>query len=466
MTDALKPAVTVLSDRVSVTSVSAVSPETIDALAWTAAFGGDAELRGTARWIIRSLAAAAGIRPASIHDLYMAMGRREAGGFTVPAINVRAMAYETARAVIRSAKVLDAGAFIFEIARSEIGYTEQRPHEYAAIVIAAALREGFTAPIFIQGDHVQTNAKKYNSPDRDKELDTLRALIKEEIAAGFYNIDIDTSTLVDLDFPTRDEQQRENYTYTAHFTKYIRARQPQGIEISIGGEIGEVGKYNTQPDEVRAYVDGVKRELGDPGMAKISVQTGTSHGGVPNADGTLAKAEIDFDVLRETTRICREEYGIAGSVQHGASTLSEDVFNQFPENDAVEIHLATGFQNMILDAETLPQEMKDEIRTFCFENCADERKSSETDEQFVYKTRKKAIGPFKRRMWELPAESKGPIIDAIEKKFEFLMDKLGVYGTRDLALQYVPATGSELPEYAAASEELTAAATVDPNEGE
>ena len=87
-----------------------------------------------------------GIRPASIHDLYMAMGRGEAGGFTVPAINVRAMAYDTARAVIRSAKKLNAGAFIFEIARSEIGYTEQRPHEYAAIVLAAALREGLRRP--------------------------------------------------------------------------------------------------------------------------------------------------------------------------------------------------------------------------------------------------------------------------------------------------------------------------------
>ena len=110
-------------------------------------FGTDAELRGTARWImLRSLAATAGIRPASIHDLYLAMGRGEAGGFTVPAINVRAMAYDTARAVIRAAKKLNAGAFIFEIARSEIGYTEQRPHEYAAVVLGAALREGFTRP--------------------------------------------------------------------------------------------------------------------------------------------------------------------------------------------------------------------------------------------------------------------------------------------------------------------------------
>ena len=86
-------------------------------------------------------------------------------------------------------------------------------------MLAAALREGFSGPLFIQGDHVQTNAKKYNSPDRDKELDTLRALIKEEIAAGFYNIDIDTSTLVDLDKPTLDEQQEVNVTLAADFTR-------------------------------------------------------------------------------------------------------------------------------------------------------------------------------------------------------------------------------------------------------
>src|SRR5205823_12343677 len=106
--------------------------------------------------------------------------RGAVGGFTVPAINVRAMTYDTARAVVRAAKALDAGAFIFEIARSEIGYTEQRPHEYVAIVLAAALREGFSGPVFIQGDHVQTNAKKYNSPERDKELDAVRSLIRVE----------------------------------------------------------------------------------------------------------------------------------------------------------------------------------------------------------------------------------------------------------------------------------------------
>jgi fructose/tagatose bisphosphate aldolase len=440
----------------------------IDELVRTAVFSDDAAAKAEARRQIHLQARRNGAIPSSILPLYQAIGRNEvARKFTVPAFNIRALTYDVARALFRAAMRHNAGPFIFEIARSEIGYTEQRPGEYAACVLAAALAENYKGPVFIQGDHFQASAKKWATEEgKQSEVKALESLIDEAIAAEFFNIDIDTSTLVDLSFPTRDEQQKTNYTYTAHFAKYIRERQPKGIEISIGGEIGEVGKYNTQPDEVRAYIDGVKRILGDPGMAKISVQTGTSHGGVPMADGSIAEAKIDFSVLRETTRICRDEYAIAGSVQHGASTLPEEVFNNFPENDAVEIHLATGFQNMILDATTLPSEMKEGIRAFCFENCMDERKDGETDEQFVYKTRKKAIGPFKRRMWDLPAAQKQPIIDAIEKKFEFLMDKLGVYDTRDLVLQYIPASATELPEYAAASEELTAAATVDPNEGE
>jgi fructose/tagatose bisphosphate aldolase len=451
------------------TDSSALRTAGIDDLVYTAVFSEDAAAKAEARRQIHLQARQHGAVPSSILPLYQAIGRGEvARKFTVPAFNIRALTYDVARALFRAAMRHNVGPFIFEIARSEIGYTEQRPAEYAACVLAAAIAENYKGPVFIQGDHFQASAKKWATDEgRAAEVSALESLIDEAIAAEFYNIDIDTSTLVDLSFPSRDEQQRTNYTYTAHLTKYIRERQPQGIEISVGGEIGEVGKYNTQPDEVRAYVDGVKRLLGgDTGIAKISVQTGTSHGGVPMADGSIAEAKIDFNVLRETTRICRKEYGIAGSVQHGASTLPEEVFNHFPESDAVEIHLATGFQNMILDAPSLPAEMKDEIRAFCFENCMDERKDGETDEQFVYKTRKKAIGPFKRRMWELDASAKQPIIDAIEKKFEFLMDKLAVHNTRDVVLQYVPASATELPEYAAASEELTAAATVDPNEGE
>ncbi|HEV2720893.1 MAG TPA: class II fructose-bisphosphate aldolase [Thermoanaerobaculia bacterium] len=438
----------------------------IDTLVRAAVFG-DGAAKADARRTIHLEARRRGAVPSSVYPLYMAMGRGEVRAFTVPAFNIRALTYDSARALFRAAMRHGVGAFIFEIARSEIGYTEQRPGEYAACVLGAAIAEGFRGPVFIQGDHFQASAKKWVTPEgRAAETKALESLIDEAIAAEFFNIDIDTSTLVDLSFETRDEQQRANYEGTAHLTRYIRERQPKEITISIGGEIGEVGKYNTQPDEVRAYMNGLRKLIdGLPHISKISVQTGTSHGGVPLPDGSIAQAKIDFDVLRQTTRICRDEYGIAGSVQHGASTLPESVFNKFPEAEAVEIHLATGFQNMILDAPTFPQELKDAIRDFCFANAADERKAGQTDEQFVYTTRKKALGPFKRQMWDMPDEAKQPIVKELEDKFEFLMEKLDVFDTKDVVAKYVT-TASDLPAYAAASEELTAAAVVDPNEGE
>src|SRR3972149_2839339 len=105
------------------------------------------------------------------------MGRGELEGFTVPAINIRGLTYDTARAIFRSAIRKKSGAFIFEIAKSEIGYTGQRPSEYTACCRAAAIREGYRGPVFIQGDHFQINAKKFGS-DRAGEVADLKKLIK------------------------------------------------------------------------------------------------------------------------------------------------------------------------------------------------------------------------------------------------------------------------------------------------
>jgi len=417
--------------------------QSIDDLVWSAVFGETADVRGAARWNIRSQAAAAGIRPASIHDLYMAMGRGDTGGFTVPAINVRAMSYDTARAVIRAAKKLNAGAFIFEIARSEIGYTEQRPHEYAAVVLAAALREGFTGPLFIQGDHVQTNAKKYNSPERDKELEGLRTLIKEEIAAGFYNIDIDTSTLVDLSKPTLPEQQEVNVNLAAEFTTFIRQHEPKSVTVSVGGEIGEVGGKNSDVHELHAYMDGFNAALKERGgtmvgLSKISVQTGTAHGGFINADGTLRMdVKIDLKTLQELSNAARKNYGLAGAVQHGASTLPPDAFDAFPRYGACEIHLATDFQNMVYEHPQFPADLKSEMYAWIRQNALEERKPNDTEEQFIYKARKKAIGPFKKRMWSIPEDGRRAIGQSLEDRFTFLMKQLKISETAAAVARFV-----------------------------
>jgi fructose/tagatose bisphosphate aldolase len=410
----------------------------IDAFARTAVFETDAKARDGARHEIRRMAAGLGILPASIEELYRAIGRGETGRppFTVPAMNLRAMTYDAARAVFRAALRLDAGAFILEIARSEMGYTDQRPGEYAAVVLAAAIREGHTGPVFIQGDHFQANAKKF-AADPKSEIRAIEALISEAIPAGFLNIDIDTSTLVDMSQKTEALQQRVNSETAAHFTRFIRERQPKGVTISVGGEIGEVGKEVSSPEEFRAYMDGYLALLpkGMPGVSKISVNTGTSHGGVVLPDGTIAKVAIHFDALQEISRIARTEYGLSGAVQHGASTLPPEAFHEFPDHEASEVHLATEFQNMTYDR--IPAGLRVEMYEWVKQNAADERKPKDTEEQFLYRSRKKAIGPFKRRLWDLPEPVRAEIGQALQEKFEFLFRKLRVVGTKDIVARWV-----------------------------
>jgi len=450
-------------DEVKVARPDAIPGSLVDSLAETSVFGADAEIRGTARWLVRALADAAGIRPASIHDLYMAMGRGEVSGFTVPAMNIRAMAYVSARAAFRAARRLDAGAIILEIARSEIGYTAQRPHEYAAVMLAAALREGFRGPIFLQGDHVQVNAKKHAGPDRDKELAALRGLIVEEIRAGFYNIDIDTSTLVDLSKPTLEEQQRVNFELAAEFTRHIRANEPAGVVVSVGGEIGEVGGKNSDVHELRAFMDGYNASVGKgvAGISKISVQTGTAHGGFVGPDGKVrTDVKIDLETLRELSGLSRREYGLGGAVQHGASTLPPDAFDAFPKVGACEIHLATDFQNMVYEHPIFPAPLKDEMYAWLRVNAAEERKPKDTEEQFLYKARKKALGPFKPKLWGLPADVGAAIGQSLEDRFAFLMRQLNVQGTAAVVAKHVKAPAlpiSRKAEIDAAAGVITAA---------
>ena len=439
------------------------SPAT-DRLVWQAVFGTGDE-REAARWLLWELGQVTGARPASINDLYLARGRGECSGFTVPAINVRMLAYDTARAIFRAARAGKAGAIILEIARSEIAYTEQRPAEYVSVIIAAALREGYTLPLFIQGDHYQVNHKKYQT-DPGSEIGEVKKLIAEEVGAGFYNIDVDTSTLVDLSHESLEEQQRLNYEHAAEITAFIREQEPEGVTVSVGAEIGEVGMKNSTVEELHAFMRGYNRSIAESGdhegISKISVQTGTSHGGVVLPDGTMADVKLDLQALAALSTVARQEYGLAGAVQHGASTLPSNAFGNFPRIETAEIHLATNFQNIVFDHPRLPSDLKERVRSWLDENAAGERKSGDTNEQFYYKARKKAIGPFKRDFWSLPEEVRSAIAADLEKTFAFLFEQLNVNGTQAQVNRFIQAP---MQHHAALKPVLVAAAD-DPDAGE
>ena len=292
----LDGAVRLHGDGVEVSDPEAVRAGLVDELVWTAVFG-DGETRDAARWLIRVLAPAMGAWPASIHDLYMAAGRREYADVTTPAINLRGMAYDLARTVFRAGHATQSKQILLELARSEMGYTDQRPAEYASVVLAAAIKE----------------------------------------------------------------------------------------------------------------------------------------------------VSVDFDTLANLSRAAKDDWGMGGAVQHGASTLPESAFSRFADADAVEVHLATAFQNAIYDSEAFPADLKEEIYAHLAKNLASERKPNQTDTQFYYTTRKQGFGPFKRQFWSMPEETKATILGELQPRFELIMHELRVAGRGELVDRYVKRVDVDVP---------------------
>ena len=419
--------------RVELLDAEMVRAGLIDTLVRDAVFG-TFPVKTFSRWLIWELGQLMGACPASIHEFYMARADNAWTNRTVPAMNMRFSTYEAGRAAYRAAQRTQTGAFIFEIARSEMGYTFQEPAEFSAVLIAGAIKEGYRGPIFIQGDHFQVDGKKYRS-DPEGAVNEVKALAKKAVAAGYWNIDIDTSTLVTLEPASLDEQQRDNYLRSAMLTKFIRDLEPEGVTISLGGEIGEVGEKNSTVPELDAYIHGYKAALGElgdyAGLSKISVATGTAHGGILLPDGTQADVAVDFDTLEDLGERARF-HGSGGAVQHGASTLPDELFSKFPETQTIEIHLATGFSNTFLDHPSLPESLRQEMYAHLDAHHADERGANDSDLVFHLKTRKKAFGPFKPELWALPSERVEAIFAGVEEHYAFFYEKLNVAGTREL----------------------------------
>jgi hypothetical protein len=164
--------------------------------------------------------------------------------------------------------------------------------------------------------------------------------------------------------------------------------------------------------------------------------------------------------LKELSDAARKDYGLGGAVQHGASTLPPDAFDAFPRAGACEIHLATDFQNMVYEHAQFPADLKEEMYTWVRANATEERKPKDTEEQFIYKARKKAIGPFKQRMWSITDAGRKAIGQSLEDRFTFLMRQLKINDTAPVVAKFVKAP--QLPidrdtEIVAAGGKITAA---------
>ena len=472
--DALKGIVEAVPGGVRVSDEARLRSDLIDKLVYDATFNPNPEIVKLCRQLIIDIAAAQGAVLDTVYPLY-AKKSKDKRHYSVPAINVRGMAYDTARAAIKSAMKNDVGAVIFEIAKSEIKYTGQRPAEFTNSILAAAIKEGYNRPVYLQADHFQVALKDYQE-NPAKAIGAIKDLIRESIEAGFYQVDLDMSPLVDFTQATPSEQQRLNYEVTAHLTVYVRQLERElgldklGIVVNLGGEIGEIGKgvdkktqKNSTPAELRAFEDGYKNELTRSSkelgytilpLTKVAIQTGTIHGGIRDAKGEPVGAEeisLSFSTLAECNQVTRDEYGQAGAVQHGASTLPDQFFIVFSgepvpeglsidekllseankkvlsENPTAEVHLATAYQDTILDNKSFPVSLFSRIKEYIL-GLPEYKKELEkkSPEEAFASTRKNAWGKFKADVWNLPESIKSAIRDSLEIKFDTVFTNLGV----------------------------------------
>lgn len=401
----------------------------IGVLARFAAFGTD-DVRKTAHRFTWEIARASGIYPASIEALYRQFGSGEISGLTVPAMNMRAIAFQSARGVFAAMRELNVAAAIFELSRGEIGFTGQRPLEYATVILCAAIAEGHTGPVFLQGDHFQVSASRF-AENPQAEIAAVESLIAEAISAGFFNIDIDTSTLVDLSQSDVDAQQKPNYALSARLANFARQAEPDGVTVSLGGEIGEVGENNSTVAEVEAYLHGFAADTpdGQPGLTKLSIQSGTRHGGNVLADGSFGDMPIEFDLIDTLSMTCRDRYRLAGCVQHGASMLTLEKISKLPDAGCIEVHLAAAFLNAVYD--NLPGELVRRADDWARENHSDEWKSGWSEAQFLHHARRYPVRPFKQEWWQATGCHEA-VRNAVNQSATAYFKALRVENSRDL----------------------------------
>ena len=388
---------------------------------------------------LTDLAIKSGVYPATIVHIYRGLAAHKIPPMTIPAINLRGMTYDIARVVWRVAINQDAGPIIFELAPSKSVVGDQSFEEYAAMILAAAAREGWHGPVFLQGDHIAVESIE--------DVSETKILCRRLINPGFYQIDIDASHIPPPQGANLHEFHKENALATAEITEFIRSIEDPDVPITLGAEVGEIGKRNTSPKDVESFMSAYSARLsnGIVPFDKISVQTGTRHGGYVLVDGTTGEMPLDLILIAELGKMVRDDYTINGLVQHGASTLSFENLASLVDLGVIEVHLATGIQNIVFDHPAFPAKLRSEMISSLVTPAqspeGDERQKSMesiSDAQQFYNARWSAWGTYKNQLWNLPMEVKNEINITLEAWFVNLFKSLQIINRQQILRHYYP----------------------------
>jgi hypothetical protein len=255
-------------------------------------------------------------------------------------------------------------------------------------------------------------------------------------------IDLDAGSLTGPD--DGPEGQATSARTSAVATGLVRALATADLDLVIGAEVGEIGGRNTTPRQLQSFMEGYLAALapGTRGMDKISVQTGTAHGGIVSASGSLERMPLDLELVARLSTLARASYGLPGLVQHGASTLAVEQLGALPGAGVCEVHLATQIQNLVFDHPAFPAalraQMIERVPLMVAEaehgpgagSAAGSEQSSPA--QRFYQGRWLCWGAFKADLWGLPEATRSAFREALADWAREIMQALQIAGRRAL----------------------------------
>ncbi len=412
--------------------------ELVDRFVYTSVLGGTAKLRHLCSQIIRSAALTHGIWCDSIHAFYQANAVSRGRSIVVPAFNIRGLTYSTIRSIFRVAQKTDSGPFIIEISPAEMSHTQQRADEIAACVLGAALRENYSGPVFLQGDHFRLDPRRCQS-DLQTETSRLQALILDGMNNGFLNFDIDATIATGPDTESHSGQNPSYLDLAADLCTFIRHHQPESVSIALGVEFanlrGVLRHSQTLVSDFSRFKESLDRCGFPDHITKFNIHldavSGNNSGSAHTAKPQIPNVSADeCAILREFAESMRAAYGVCGLEVHSSTAIPEPYLPLLPSSGVVEAHLGTRLQDVVFDHPRFPIGLTEEIHSYLETHCSLESRSGLPQEQFYYLARKKAWGPFKKAICSLDERTKLAILQDVEKEITMNFEKLGAVSQR------------------------------------
>lgn len=211
---------------------------------------------------------------------------------------------------------------MYEIAKSELSYTEFDPKSFVDFIVSENERLGNTeVPFAIHADHI--TVKKMD------EIEAVRRLIGEELEAGFTSFAIDASHM----------ENEKNLAATHELAQPV-VQAGLGLEV----ELGEIGAKSgssegfTQPEEARWFIGELDKKGVHPDL--LAINNGSIHGTYFGA----AHEGIQLDLTLEIYKAIQPwKVDIA---QHGITGTSLDKISSFIRYGIRKGNVGTLWQNI------------------------------------------------------------------------------------------------------------------------